>query len=95
MKHQDKPISFADLALALANDYFQLFVINNEDDSYVEYSPSGEEKELIPVSGGKNFFEDVPKNCRELVWKEDQEYFLAAFRVIAEAVKMSVIDHVE
>ena len=73
-------LSFVNLALALANDYSRLFVIDSEDDSYVEYSPSGEEKELIPVSGGKNFFEDVPRDAREQVWKDDQESFLEAFR---------------
>ncbi len=80
MKHQDKPISFADLALALANDYFQLFVINNEDDSYVEYSAKGTDKALVQVSQGSNFYEDVPHNCREQVYEEDQAYFLETFR---------------
>ena len=80
MKHQDKPISFSDLALALANDYFQLFVINNEDDSYVEYSAKGTDKALVQVSQGSNFYEDVPHNCREQVYEEDQAYFLETFR---------------
>ena len=73
-------LTFASLALALANDYSSIYVIDPVDDSYVEYTADGDDKKLIPVSSGSNFFEDVPKNCRELVWKEDQEYFLAAFR---------------
>ena len=39
-KHVKSPISFARLALALANDYCSIYVINAEDDSYVEYSPA-------------------------------------------------------
>ncbi|MBQ4362965.1 MAG: GGDEF domain-containing protein [Oscillospiraceae bacterium] len=73
-------MTFASLALALANDYSSIYVIDPVDDSYVEYTADGDDKKLIPVSSGSNFFEDVPKNCRELVWEEDQEYFLAAFR---------------
>ena len=79
-KHDKTPISFARLALALANDYCSIYVINAEDDSYVEYSPSGDDKELVQVSSGKNFYEAVPHNCRELVYKEDQEYFLETFK---------------
>ena len=81
MKNQERsPISFASLALALANDYSRLFVINAENDSYIEYSPSGADKELIQVSSGKNFFEDVPRDCREQVYKDDQDYFINAFQ---------------
>ncbi|WP_164173296.1 GGDEF domain-containing protein [Ruminococcus flavefaciens] len=79
-KHDKTPISFARLALALANDYCSIYVINAEDDSYVEYSPSGDDKELVQVSSGKNFYEAVPHNCRELVYKDDQEFFLKAFK---------------
>ena len=72
--------SFSDLALALANDYESIYVINSNDDSYVEYSSEGADKELVVRSSGANFYEDVPKNCRALVWPEDQGVFLRTFR---------------
>ncbi len=78
MEHQN--LTFASLALALANDYSSLYVIDSENDSYAEYAVNGTEKELIPVSRGDDFFKDVLKNCREQVWPEDQEYFLEKFR---------------
>lgn len=77
-KHEQ--LTFASLALALANDYDRLFVIDTADDSYAEYTASGSEKELEKVSEGKDFYAAVPPNCREQVWEEDQENFLAAFR---------------
>ncbi|MCR5718196.1 MAG: GGDEF domain-containing protein [Oscillospiraceae bacterium] len=77
---QCEPLSFASLALALAGDYKSLYVIDPEDDSYVEYAPSGTKKELISISSGDDFFQDVPKNCREQVFKDDQDYFMNAFR---------------
>ena len=79
-KQNNQPLSFVKLALALANDYSTLYVINSENDSYVEYAPSGMEKNLLPVSEGDNFYEAVPHNCREQVWPEDQEHFLNAFK---------------
>ena len=79
-ENKNKSLSFASLALALANDYSSLYVIDSDDDSYVEYAPSGSDKELVMVSSGSNFYEDVPHNCRELVYKDDQEFFLNAFK---------------
>ncbi|MEE5993331.1 MAG: GGDEF domain-containing protein [Oscillospiraceae bacterium] len=78
MEHQN--LTFASLALALANDYSSLYVIDSKNDSYVEYVVNGTEKELVPVSSGDNFFKDVKKNCREQVWLDDQEYFLEKFQ---------------
>ena len=81
MEKQNRiPLSFASLALALANDYISLYVIDSEDDSYIEYAPNGTEKELVQVSCGDNFYQDLPRSCRELVWEEDQESFLNTFR---------------
>lgn len=81
MKNKERsPISFANLALALANDYQSIYVIDAESDSYIEYSPSGADKELVQVSSGNDFYEAVPYNCRELVYKDDQEAFLETFK---------------
>ncbi|WP_156036737.1 GGDEF domain-containing protein [Ruminococcus sp. HUN007] len=74
-----KSLSFASLALALADDYTSLYVIDAEDDSYVEYVPSGENKELTIASSGKNFYDDVPGNAEKLVYKEDLANFLKTF----------------
>ena len=84
-----KKLSFSDLAHALANDYESIYVIDSSDDSYVEYSSEGDDKELVVRSSGANFYEDVPKNCRELVWPEDQGAFLRTFRKenMTEALK--------
>lgn len=79
-KNKSKPLSFARLALALANDYSRLFVIDSKNDSYIEYAPSGTEKELVRVSEGRDFFTDVHRDTREQVWIEDQDNFLNAFQ---------------
>ncbi len=75
-----QPLSFASIALALANDYCQLFVIDSDDDSYIEYTTIGADKELVQASAGENFFQAVPKEARKQVWPEDLDYFLNAFQ---------------
>ena len=75
-----QPLSFASMALALASDYNRLFVIDSDDDSYVEYTTNGAEKELVKASAGDDFFRAVHRDAREQVWPEDQEYFLNAFQ---------------
>lgn len=80
MKKDNQPLSFARIALALANDYNRLFVIDSDDDSYIEYTTNGAEKELIQASAGDNFFQSVHRDAREQVWPEDQEYFINAFQ---------------
>ena len=77
---QHKPLTFAHLALALANDYSRLFVIDSKNDSYIEYATNGSEKELVAVNHGGDFFQDVRRDCEEQVWPDDQEYFMNAFQ---------------
>jgi len=75
-----QPLSFARIALALANDYSRLFVIDSDDDSYIEYTTAGADKELVQASAGEDFFKAVPRDAREQVWPEDLEYFVNAFQ---------------
>jgi len=80
MNRENQPLSFARIALALANDYSRLFVINSDDDSYIEYTTNGADKELVQASAGENFFSAVHRDAREQVWPEDQDYFINAFQ---------------
>ena len=73
-------ISFSELALALSDDYESVFVIDSTNDNYVEYVAEGGDKELSIRMHGDNFFEDVPKNAREMVWPEDRQIFIKAFK---------------
>ncbi len=80
MGNNSQPLSFASIALALASDYNRLFVIDSIDDSYIEYTTQGAEKELIQAAAGDNFFLAVPLDAPGQVWPEDLEYFLNAFQ---------------
>ena len=72
-------LTFVRLAMALADDYESIYVVNAKDDSYVEYSTSGKNKELCKRSSGEDFYADVVKNCNLLVYPDDREKFLKKF----------------
>ena len=72
-------VTFSRLALLLANDYESVYYINANDDSYVEYGASGEDKNLTVLSLGDDFYTDVTYNVPRVVYEEDREDFLKAF----------------
>lgn len=72
-------LTFARLAVALANDYESVYYLNFETGRYVEYGAHGDNKKLEILSEGDDFFADTVENCKKLVYKDDQEMFLEAF----------------
>ncbi len=80
MKREPASLSFASIALALADDYNRIFVIDSHDDSYHEYTPQGRGKDLIHVSSGDNFYSAVPIDAQKYVWPDDREYFVNGLR---------------
>ena len=75
-------LTFVRLATALADDYESIYVINTDDDSYVEYSASGEAKELCRQSAGDDFYADTVKNCKLMVYPDDRQFFLEKLRKV-------------
>ena len=71
-----KTITFSEIALALANDYDSIFIIDSVDDSYVEYLAEGDNKELVTRKSGDNFYTDVIRDAQDQVFPEDQESFI-------------------
>ncbi len=75
-----KTITFSEIALALANDYDSIFIIDSEDDSYVEYLAEGDNKELVRRASGDNFYKDVIRDAHEQVHPDDQDRFIESFK---------------
>ena len=79
-ENSKKAITFDEIALALAKDYDSIYVIDSTDDSYVEYLTEGEDRKLAIRSSGDDFYADTVRNCRMLVYPDDQEIFLESFK---------------
>ena len=72
----DNSLRFSDLTL---NEYESVFVIDATDDSYVEYSATDSDSQLVVHGYGDNFFLDIAENLRSQVWEEDKGYFVRTF----------------
>lgn len=86
---QKKDITFDEIAFALAKDYDSIYIIDSENDSYVEYITEGENKKLVVRDSGDDFYKAVIRNCRIMVYPDDQEHFLESFRkeTVTEVLK--------
>ena len=78
--YNSKKITFDEIAQALSKDYESIYVIDSENDSYVEYITEGEDRALVIRSSGDDFYSDADRNCRMMVYPDDQEQFLSSFR---------------
>ena len=61
--------------MALSGDYLCIYVINPEDDSYIEFQGSNEFGSLGISKNGKDFFADTQQNAEHAVAEEDREEF--------------------
>ena len=78
--NENESMTFVQLAMALADDYESVYVIDTDDDSYVEYAAAGEYKELTRRSEGDDFYADTVRNCNLIVYPDDRQKFLESFR---------------
>lgn len=78
--NENESMTFVQLAMALADDYESVYVIDTDDDSYVEYAAAGEFKELTRRSEGDDFYADTVRNCNLIVYPDDRQKFLESFR---------------
>ena len=75
----DKSTTYADIARALAADYYNLFVIDLDTNDYTEYSSQVGDEEMSIVRHGKEFFESARRDTLTRIYEEDREPFLALF----------------
>ena len=71
--------TYADIARALAGDYYSIYVVDLDTDKFIEYtSPMGKE-ELAMERHGEDFFAVATRDTMTRIYEEDREPFLARF----------------
>ena len=71
--------TYADIARALAADYYNIYVVDLDTERFIEYtSPVGAE-ELAMERKGENFFAAAKRDTMTRIYEEDRESFLAGF----------------
>ncbi len=71
--------TYADIAQALAADYYNIFVIDLDSNDYIEYSSQVGGEELSVVRHGEDFFESARRDTMTRIYMEDREPFLSLF----------------
>ena len=85
--------TYADIAQALAADYYNIFVIDLDKNDYIEYSSRVGGEEMSVVRRGYDFFESAKRETMTRIYIEDREPFLALFtkeRVLLDLEKQGV-----
>ena len=75
----DEKLTYAHIAQALSADYFRLYYVNLNDESFIEYSPNVVNGNLTVERHGESFFSESRKDTSKFVYEEDREKVLAAF----------------
>ncbi len=75
----DADTSYADIARALASDYYNIYVIDLDTDQFIEYSSRIGGEELSVIRRGTDFFGAVNRDTMTRIYEEDRTPFLNLF----------------
>ncbi len=79
IKKADESTTYAEITRALAADYYNIFIIDLDTDSYTEYVAKVAGEELSTERHGENFFESAKHDTMVRIFEEDRQFFLAEF----------------
>lgn len=75
----DKSTSYADIARALAADYYNIYVVDLDSDRFIEYSSRVGGEELAVERHGTDFFASARRDTMVRIYEADREPFLTWF----------------
>ena len=75
----DDRTTYADIAKSLAADYYNIYVIDLDTDTYIEYISQLGGEELAIQRHGRSFFESAKRDAMTQIHEEDRETFLKWF----------------
>ena len=71
--------TYADIARALAADYFNLYYVNIDTEEFFEYKSSAGQEEIMVERHGSKFFESSRKDALKYVYPADRGDLIATF----------------
>ena len=72
-------LSYAQIANALSDDYFDLFYVNLETEDFIQYSSSLQQEDINLERHGKDFFNASRQDALKLLYPDDREVFIRSF----------------
>ena len=85
----DTSTTYANIARALATDYYNLFYVNLENDDFIEYNSQIGGEDMTMERHGKHFFDEARGEALKRLFPLDRDIFLAEF------TKQNVIKQIE
>ena len=71
--------TYADIARALAADYYNIYVVDLDTERFIEYSTVADGEDMAMERRGEDFFEAARRDTMTRIYEEDRESFLASF----------------
>ena len=71
--------TYADIARALAADYYNIYVVDLDTERFIEYSTVADGEDMAVERRGEDFFEAARRDTMTRIYEEDREPFLASF----------------
>ena len=71
--------TYANIARALATDYFHLFYVNLETEEYIEYTSNVGDDEISTERHGEKFFSKSREKALTVLHKDDRDLFIKSF----------------
>ena len=72
-------LTYSRLARALSADYVNLFYVNIDNETFIEYHSDVQKEDLVVEQQGEDFFNIARRDARTLLHKDDVELFLNTF----------------
>ena len=79
MENELLSVSQSSIAQALATDYFCIYYVNLQNNTFIEYSASPEHKALGLPTTGDDLISFARTNFEEFIYPDDRERFLKRF----------------
>ena len=79
ISEQSRGETYADIARALAADYYNIYVIDLDTNDYIEYTSQVGGEEMSLERHGGDFFESARRDTMTRIYEEDRAPFLALF----------------
>ena len=75
----DENLTYANIARALAADYYNIFVINPDTNDYIEYTSQVGDEEMSLEKHAGDFFASARRDALTRIYEEDREQFITLF----------------
>ena len=85
----DESTTYADIAGALASDYYNIYIIDLDTNDYIEYASDVGDEEMSLMRHGEDFFESARRDTMTRIYEEDREHFLSIF------TRENVVDEID